>query len=151
MQFKNWFNESVDVSRYSIAINYRTEPEEVLDSYAKISLGYVSAGIKQYGYHTKHVYSEEPFRLLVSSRNWDDGEWVGIVSWDHKNKCFVMSKGYFNKINKSVSVISTKKCAGKKAGDVVKELHSMMQDLKEEPDRHREKLNPVKLKRGPKN
>ena len=150
MNFKGWFNESVEVSRYSIAVNYRTDPSEVIDAYAKISLGYISAAIKQYGYHTKHVYSEEPLRLLVSSRNWDDGEWVGIVSWDHNNKCFVISKGFYNKINKSVSVMSTKKCSGTTSGEVVKELHGLMQDLKEKPDRHQEKLKPVNLKRGPK-
>lgn len=149
--FNDWkLEESVDTSRYSISVNYRTNPNEVLDAYAKISLGYISASMKNYGFHTKHVYTEEPYRLIVATRNWDDGEWVGIVSWDHKNKCFVVSKGFYNKSNKTTAIIGTEKCSGNTASEISKELYSLLQDLKDKPDRFKEKLKPVNLKRGPK-
>jgi hypothetical protein len=149
--FNEWkLEESVDASRYSISVNYRTNPEEVLDAYSKISLGYISAAMKNYGFHTKHVFTEQPYRLIVASRNWDDGEWVGLVSWDHKNKCFVISRGFYNKANKTASIIKTEKCAGTTASEVSKELYKLLQDFKEQPDRFKEKLKPVSLKRGPK-
>lgn len=149
--FNEWkLEESIDSSRYSVSINYRTNPEEVLDAYSKIALGYVSAAMKNYGFHTKHVYTEQPYRLIVATRNWDDGEWVGVVSWDYKNKCFVLSKGYYNKANKTTSIIKTEKCSGKTASEISKELYKLLQDLKDEPDRFKEKLKPVNLKRGPK-
>lgn len=149
--FKEWkLEESVDATRYSVAINYRTDPNEVLDAYSKIALGYISAAMKNHGFHTKHVYSEQPYRLVVASRNWDDGEWVCVVSWDHKNKCFVISKGFYNKSNKTTSIISTDKCSGVTPSDVSKDLYKTMQELKDKPDRYSEKLKPVNMKRGPK-
>jgi len=149
--FNDWkLEESVDLSRYSISINYRTEPNEVLDAYSKIALGFVSAAMKNYGFHTKHVYSEQPYRLIIATRNWDDGEWVAIVSWDFKNKCFVISRGFYNKSNKAVSVIKTESCSGKTASEISKEAYKLLQDLKDQPDRYQDKLKPVSLKRGPK-
>jgi hypothetical protein len=70
-------SEAVETSRYSIEVNYRTKKDEALEGFAKIALGYVSAALKNHNYHTKHVFSEKPLRLMVSTRNWDDGEWVG--------------------------------------------------------------------------
>ena len=142
--------EAVETSRYAVEINYRTTGKEALEGFAKICLGYVSAGLKKHGYHTKHVFTEKPIRLLVSSRNWDDGEWVGVVSWNEAHKCFVVSKGFYNKDRKSVSIQSSQKCAGDSAADITKELHNQMHSLKDKPDRHKEKLKPVPLKRGPK-
>lgn len=142
-------SEESQTSRYSIAVDYRTDTKDVMEAFAKLVLGYVSAGLKKMGYHTKHVYEERPMRLLVSSRNWDDGEWVGLVSWSDKERCFLISKGFYNKDRRTVSVHSTKKCADS-ASEIAKELSNTMRHLKDQPDRHVEKLKPVPLKRGPK-
>lgn len=141
--------EDSQTSRYSISVDYRTDTKDVLDAFAKLVLGYASAGLKKMGFHTKHVYEEKPMRLLVSSRNWDDGEWVGVVSWSDKERCFLISKGFYNKDRRTVSVQSTKKCADN-ASEIAKELSNTMKHLKSQPDRHQEKLKPVPLKRGPK-
>lgn len=142
--------EAVETSRYAIEVNYRTTAKEALEGFAKISLGYVSAALKNHGYHTKHVFTEKPLRLLVSSRNWDDGEWAGVVTWNPDHSCFVISKGFYNKDRRSVSIQSTKKCDGESAADVAKELHNQMHSVKDTPDRHVQKMKPVPLKRGPK-
>jgi len=142
--------ETSDTSRYSVEVNFRTVPNEVLDAFAKIALGYVSAGIKQHNFHVKHVYTDKPIRILVSSRNWDDGEWVVLVSWNSNEKCFVISKGFYNKDRKTVSVQSTEKCKGDNASEITKQVYNMLHNLKGKPDRHLEKLKPVPLKRGPK-
>ncbi len=143
-------SEAVETSRYSIEVNYRTKKDEALEGFAKIALGYVSAALKNYNYHTKHVFSEKPLRLLVSTRNWDDGEWVGCVTWNHDHDCFVISKGFYNKDKKSISIQKSEKCKGDNAAEVARELVNLMHQLKGEPDRHMEKLKPVPLKRGPK-
>lgn len=142
--------ESVQTSRYSVEVNYRTTKEEALEGFAKIALGYVSAALKNHGFHTKHVFGEKPLRLLVSSRNWDDGEWVGCVTWNHEHSCFVVSKGFYNKERRTISIQHSTKCTGNSAAEIGKELHNIMHKLKDEPDRHKEKLRPVSLKRGPK-
>jgi hypothetical protein len=144
--------EAVETSRYSIEVNYRTTTKEALEGFAKICLGYVSAALKNHGYHTKHVFSEKPLRLLISSRNWDDGEWTGVVTWHPDHNCFVISKGFYNKDRKTVSIQSSQKCNANSASDVSKELHNMMNHLKNQPDKTSEKikLRPVPLKRGPK-
>lgn len=143
-------NESSNATRYSIEVNFRSKPDEVLDGFAKIALGYVSAGLKQHNFHIKHVYGENPVRILVSSRNWDDGEWVGVVSWNPEHKCFIVSKGFYNKDRKTISVQSSEKCKGENAFEITKHIYNMMHELKGKPDRHMEKLKPVPLKRGPK-
>ncbi len=142
--------EAVETSRYSVEVNFRTTAKEALEGFAKIALGYVSAALKRHGYHTKHVFTEKPLRLLVSSRNWDDGEQSGVVTWNHEHDCFIISKGFYNRDRKTVSIQKSEKCTGKSAADVTKELHNMMHAAKNEPDRHLEKLKPVPLKRGPK-
>ena len=43
--------ESIEHTRYSVEINYRTKKEDVLSGFAKITLGYVSAALKKEGYH----------------------------------------------------------------------------------------------------
>lgn len=142
--------ESADSTRYSVEVNFRSKPDEVLDAFAKIALGYVSAGLKQHNFHVKHVYTDKPVRVLVSSRNWDDGEWVVVVTWNHEHKCFIVSKGFYNKDRNTVSVQGSEKCKGENAFEITKQVYNMMHDLKGKPDRHLEKLKPVPLKRGPK-
>lgn len=142
--------EAVETTRYSIEVNYRTKAKEVLEGFAKIALGYVSAALKNHNYHTKHVYSEKPMRLLVSTRNWDDGEWVGCVTWNHEHDCFVISKGFYNREKRTVNIQKSNRCKGDNAAEVARELVNLMHNLKDTPDRHTEKLKPVPLKRGPK-
>lgn len=173
MNFKNWIklkniDETTSLSsflgslltettstsaRYSVEVTFRSKISDVLDSFAKICLGYVSAALKQNGYHVKQVYDQKPIRILVSSRNWDDGEWVGVVNFNHEHEggCFVVSKGFYNKDRKSVSIQSSKKCSGDSAAQIVTDLRNLMHNLKGMPDRHHEKIKGVPLKRGPKN
>ena len=153
---KNWcekhiLNENTS-SRYSVEVNFRTKIKEMLDGFAKICLGYVSAALKQNGYHIKHVFEESPLRILVSSRNWDDGEWVGIVYFhpDHDGGCFMISKGFYNREARTVSMQSRHKCKGTSAAEITAEMRNIMHELKNTPDKHREKLKGVNLKRGPK-
>ncbi len=148
--FKEWFINEINSSRYSIETNFRTKMKETLSAYAKITLGFVSAAMKRYGFHTKHVYDVDPIRLLVSSRNWDDGEWVSMISWNPDHKCFVLSKGFYNKDKRTVSLQSSQTCTGDSASEIVQDLRNMMNSLRDKPDRHVPKLKRVPLKRGPK-
>jgi hypothetical protein len=141
--------ENNQVARYSVEVNFRTTQREALDNYAKIVLGYVSAALKGKGFHTKHIYEEKPLRLLVSTRNWDDGEWCGLITWNHEKNIFVISKGFYNKSRKTISVISNKE-TGDSAVEITKDLNNMMNHLKSQPDKHIEKLKAVNMKRGPK-
>ena len=142
--------EAADSTRYSVEVNFRSKPDEVLESYAKIALGYVSAGIKQHNFNVKHVYTDKPVRILVSSRNWDDGEWIVVVTWNAEHKCFIVSKGFYNKDRRTVSIQHSEKADGENAAELTKHVFNMMHHLKDQPDRHQEKLKPVPLKRGPK-
>lgn len=137
-----------NADRYSVEVNFRTTTDEALKNYAKIVLGYVSAGIKQHNFHVKHVYTDDPLRILISSRNWDDGEWVALVSWDAKNHCFIVSKGYYNKDRRTVSLQSSEKCDANSAFEITTKIYNLMHHLKKQPDRH--VPEPIKLKRGPK-
>lgn len=137
-------------TRYSVEVNYRTRIDEVLANYAKICLGYASAGLKKLNFHVKQVFEEHPYRILVSSRNWDDGEWVGVVSWNPEHKSYILSKGFFNKDRRTVSIQSSKSCHADSASQIVQEVRNMMHHLKDEPDRHVEKMKKVPLKTGPK-
>jgi hypothetical protein len=137
-------------TRYSVEVNFRTRTDEILKNAAKIVLGYASAGLKKADYHVKQVFEEDPLRILVSTRNWDDGEWVGVVSWNPEHKCYVISSGFYNKDRKSVSVQQSKNCNAENAAEIVREVRNLMHSLKEKPDRHVEKLKKVPLKRGPK-
>jgi hypothetical protein len=151
--FESWtfhqLNEST-TAKYSVEVNYRTNTKEVLENYAKIALGYVSAIIKSHDLHVKQVYDEKPVRILVSERNWDDGEWCIVVIWNTEHNCFVASKGFYNKDRATVSIQKSEKCVGDSASDVAKHVMNMMHNLKDEPNRHAAKLKPVPLKRGPK-
>lgn len=147
---RRMLNETAQHTRYSVEINYRTTTEEVLEANAKITLGYVSAALKSAGLHCKQVFDAKPIRMLVSNRNWDDGEWIGVVSWNPKLACYVITKGFYNKDRKTVSVQASHKCPGDSAAAITKELRNLMHGLKDKPDRHAEKMKPVPLKRGPK-
>ncbi len=150
--FEEWQNldEGTSHTRYSVEVNYRTTAEEAMESFAKIALGYVSAAMKNYNYHVKHVYTEKPVRILVSTRNWDNGEWVGVVSWNQKEKCFVVSKGFYNKDRRSVSIQHSEKCKGEDASEITKHLQNLMHSFKGQKDRWEPKWKAVPLKRGPK-
>jgi len=139
-------------TRYSVEVNYRTKADEVLKNYAKICLGYASAALKKSDFHVRQVFEEQPLRLLVSSRNWDDGEHVGVVSWNPSQKCYFISKGFWNKDRKTVSIPdgNTQKCESDNAAEIVKDIKNVMHSLKDTPDRHVQKLKAVPLKRGPK-
>lgn len=173
MNFKNWIaleidehtslkdwleafmrlNEATTATRYSVEINYRSTIKEVLEHFAKIVLGYCSAALKQNNFHIKHMYDVAPVRLLVASRNFDDGEWVGCITFnpEHDGGCFVLSKGFWDKSRKSVTSISPiKKCSGDSAADITKDIRNLMHELRSKPDKFSERLKPVNLKRGPK-
>ena len=153
---KNWLartmNESTTATRYSVEVNFRSTMKEAASAFAKICLGYVSAALKQNGYHIKHVYEQKPIRIIVSSRNWDDGEWAGMVYFlpDHDGGTFVIAKGFYNKDSQTISIQSRKKCDGDSAADIARQLRNIMHDLKDKPDRHMEKMKKVPLRRGPK-
>lgn len=145
-------NEVTSTGRYSIEVNFRSKIKEILNAYAKICLGYVSAAMKQNGYHIKHVYEQDPIRILVSASNWIEGTWVGMVYFhpEHDGGSFIISKGYYNKDVKTISMQSKQKCKGDSAAEITSELRNLMHTLKTTPDRHLEKLKAPKMKRGPK-
>lgn len=154
ISFISWLKQKSDLNenntRYSVEVNFRTKTDEVLKQAAKITLGYVSAALKKTNYHVKQVFEEDPLRILISSRNWDNGEWVGLVSWNHQHNCYVISKGFYNKDRKSVSVQSAKKCEAENASEIFAQVKNMMHELKDKPDRKVQQLKKVPLKRGPK-
>ena len=142
---------STAATRYSVEVNFRTQIDECLNKFSKICLGYVSAALKQNGFHVKQVY-EEPIRIIVASRNFDDGEWIIVVSWNpkHEGGSFVLSKGFYNKDRNTVSIQSNVKINGDSAAEITREVKNAMHDLKNKPDRHLEKLKRVGVKPGPK-
>jgi hypothetical protein len=143
--------ESIEHTRYSVEINYRTKKEDVLSGFAKITLGYVSAALKKEGYHVKLIFDEEPYRIIVTARNWDDGGWCSLISYNHKLDMFVLSKGFYNKSKKTVSVVDSEKIGGDlNASSMTYKLKNVMDDIKHKPDNHKEKLKGINLKRGPK-
>ncbi len=152
--FIGWLKGQASISeadtRYSVEVNYRTRVNEVLHNAAKIALGYASAALKKAEYHVKQVFEEEPLRILVSARNWDDGEWVCVASWNPRENCYVVSKGFFNKDRKSVSVVESQRCEAESAAEIADQVRNVMHNLRDVPDRHIEKLKKVPLKRGPK-
>ena len=141
--------EAVTSTRYSIEVNFRSKKNEVLSNFAKIVLGYVSAALKQNNFHVKHVYEEPPIRIIVSTRAFDDGEWNLIISYNPEHG-FILSKGFYNKDRKSVSISRSEKAIGDSAADITQQARNLMHELQNTPDKHLEKLKPVPLKRGPK-
>jgi hypothetical protein len=147
MKFSEFLNE--DSNRYSININYRTALPEVLEGYAKLTLGYVSAALKSAGFHIKQVFDEKPQRIIIATRHFDDGEWAGILSYHAGTGKFVISKGLYNRGNKSVAVHGTKAITGTSASEIAKEVVPFMRNLEKEPAKL-PMLNPPKQKTGPK-
>jgi len=148
----NILSEAIEHTRYSVEINYRTKKEDVLSGFAKITLGYVSAALKKEGYHVKLIFNEEPYRIIVTARNWDDGGWCALISYNHTLDMFVLSKGFYNKSKQTVSVVDNKKIDGDlNASSMTYKLKNIMDDIKHKPDKHKEKLKGINLKRGPKN
>ena len=139
-------------TRYSVEVNFRTKIDEVLENYAKIALGYVSAALKHADYHVKQVFDDGVVRILVSARNWDDGEWVVIASWNPHHRCFFVTKGFYDKMNKQVSYkqTSSERCELENPAEITTYIRDLMHHLKGQPDRHVQKLHKVPLKRGPK-
>jgi hypothetical protein len=137
-------------TRYSVEVNFRTRTPEILHNAAKIVLGYASAALKKAEFHVKQVFEEEPLRILVSTRNWDDGEWTCVVSWNPKECCYVISSGFYNKDRKTISVQKSHKLDAENAAQITDAVRNVMHSLKDVPDRHVEKLKKVPLKRGPK-
>lgn len=151
--FISWLKTDVLLeadTRYSVEVNYRTRTDEVLHHAAKITLGYASAALKKMDLHVKQVFEESPLRIMVSARNWDDGEWVGLVSWNPNSKKYVLSKGFYNKDRKSVSVQDSQELDVENAAQITAEVRNLMYSLKSVPDKHVEKLKKVPLKTGPK-
>jgi len=128
-------DEASGSARYSIEVNYRTSMEEAIDAFAKLSLGYVSAALKNCGFHVKNIYDKKPYRVVISTRNWDDGEWVGIVLFDQKENCFILAKGHYNKDRKTVSLQDSHKSTCKSAAEIAKEMRNYMEKLKKEKPR----------------
>lgn len=153
--FSDWLNNaglSESSTRYSVEVNFRTKLPEVLDGYAKIALGFVSAALKQADYHVKQVFDDGMLRILVSTRNWDDGEWVTVLSWNPHHKAFILTPGHYNKLTKSVSFKqhASTQLKSDNPSELTKVVKETMEKLKNVPDRHIEKLKKVPLKRGPK-
>lgn len=136
--------------RYSVEVNYRTSLREVLDGYAKLVLGYIMAGMKNNGYHVKHVYSERPYRIMIAASNWEDGMWVSAVLFNNQINKFVLANGYWNKDRRTMSVQDQKVLEGENAAEMVRKLCSHMCDLRKKDPRKINHLNPAPLKRGPK-
>ena len=129
-------NEGSQNIRYSVEVNFDTPKEDCLVSYAKIVLGYVSAAMKKMNYHVKLVFSHKPLRLIVASRNWDDGEWVGMISYNEEKDHFTLSKGFYNKLKKTVAVQDTSTISDAVNAKILSyKLRDMMKDLEGKKDR----------------
>ena len=136
-------------NRYSVEVNYRTHMKEVIDGFARLALGFVSSAMKQRGYHVKQVFDQPPFRVIVSSQNWLDGEWVLAVSYNPEMKCFIISKGWFNKDRDTMTLQSNEKCSGHSAAEIYKQMFNKMAKIKDEPPHHHGGLKGIKGKTGP--
>lgn len=143
-------NEKVEASRYAVEVDFMTTLDQASHGFAKIALGYVSSCLKKLGYHCRLVFTEKPLRVIVSSRNWDDGEWVGMITYNENLGMFILSKGYYNKLDKTVDIQSKKQLDKPYSGQNMSEkLKSMMMDLKKEKAREPHQIS-INLKRGPK-
>lgn len=142
--------ENSQYSRYSIEVNYRSSLEEVIDNYTKITLGYVSAALKNYDYHCKKVFTKRPFRILVATRNWDDGEWIAIVMFDHVNMNFIIGEGFYDKSEKVVRIRKRNKSNAKTAAELVSEVRKKLNEIKDNNPEKTINLKPTLKKPGPK-
>jgi hypothetical protein len=140
-----------DVTRYSIEVNYRTSKKEVLDAWAKLVLGFVSAALQREGYHVKHVYSEKPLRILISTNNWDDGAWTALLMYNQDHEYFVISSGFWNKDRRTMTIQKdTGKCSEDTASGLTSKVINFMHLLKSRDPRKETPFRPVRMKRGPK-
>lgn len=148
----SFLNESSQSNRYSVEVNYRTSLQETIDGFARLALGYVSAAMKKADYNVKTVLDQEPYRILISSRNFEDGEWLMVVSFNKQSECFVLSKGFYNKTKKTVAVQKSQACIGKSAADIYRELVNQMAEIKKHNHLHNwtPEIKGVNLKTGPK-
>jgi hypothetical protein len=152
MNFKEFINESA-TSRYSVEVNFRTKQKEVLEQAGKITLGYVSAALKNHNppYHVKQNFEQNPIRIVVSTRNFEEGEWVGILAFHPTdNGKYVIANGFYNRGMKTVSLQTWKDAQGDSPAELAAEMINVMAELKGRTDRHLPSLKPVPLKRGPK-
>lgn len=153
-EFINWLGERIlneSGTRYSVEVNFRTQWKEAKDHFVKLVLGYIMAAMKQHNYHVKHVYTVKPYRILISTKNWEDGEWVGVVSFNEEHDCFVYSEGVYHKLRGTCSIAkeSPVKCAGTSAAEISKEVFNKIDHLKSKHPRDGYKLKPAEKKRGP--
>jgi hypothetical protein len=154
--FREWADDYrllvEDVSRYSVEINYRTTKKDVMNSWAKLVLGFVSAALQREGYHVKHVYTDTPMRVMVTTNNWDDGAWTGMLLFNPEKECFVLSAGFWNKDRRTISVQrqDTNRCSEDAAADLVRKLLNFMHELRKRDPRKINTLKPAPMKRGPK-
>lgn len=164
MKFKNWLeikdiNENTDFglyestsARYSVEINYKTTQAEATDGFVKIVLGFISAALKARDYHIKQVLDEKPYRIVISSRNWDDGEWATLLYFhpEWNGGKFIICTGFYQKDTGMVAVKTKEEVKANNAAEITRQVIQTMEDLKNKPDRHQEKLKGVPMKRGPK-
>ena len=127
-------NEVANTTRYSVEVNYDSDQKNFLKGYAKIALGYVSAALKKHNYHCRLVFSEEPYRIIVSPRAWDDGEPVAMITYNQDHNFFILSKGRYNKLKKSVTIEDKKKIDG----DITP--HNMTTKIKKDIDEMKHKI-----------
>lgn len=133
----SFLTETSQHGRYSVEVNYRTSLEEVIENFAKITLGYVSSAMKRSGYHCKNILDKKPFRILIGSRAWDDGEWVAVLVFYSKKNQFYICEGTFNKGKKTVSVHKNHAIDLTRAADLTKEIKTVLDKL--------ENLEPIRL------
>lgn len=153
-EFVNWLGERLlneSGTRYSVEVNFRTQWGEAKDHFVKLVLGYIMAAMKQHNYHVKHVYTVKPYRILISTKNWDDGEWIGVVSFNDEHDCFVYAEGVYNKMRGTCSITkdSPVKCTGTSAAEISKEVFNKLDKLRTKHPRDGYKLKPAEKKRGP--
>jgi len=149
--FIEWLINEDSGTRYNVEVNYRTQIDEVLTHYARICLGYASAGLKKADYHVKQVFDDNLPRIMISTRNWDDGTWTIICSWNSHHKCFFLTKGFYRKDTKAISRQGdSTRCPATNAAEIVKAVQNAMHSVKNKPDHHIAKFKSVPLKRGPK-
>lgn len=122
--------EDVKSSRYSIEINYRSKQQEVLGAFAKLLLGYISASLKKKDFHIKHVFTEEPYRILVSHRGWEDGEWISGIAYNSNLNTFILAKGFYNTEKRAIIVQEKKKAQGTSASEIAEELLDFLESTK---------------------
>jgi len=146
----NFHQLNETANRYSVEVNFRTTMKEVTDGFAKMLLGYVSAALKQRGFHVKKMFESEPYRIIISSKHWIDGEYVLVISYNPKLQCFILSKGFYNKDRDTVTIQTNEKCAGHSASEIYRTVFNRMSGIKDEPIHHAGDLKGAKMKTGPK-